>query len=89
MEFTVPGEIVYSDVKTILSRDWNYRDCDTGQITENSTAVILISEAARKDISTRDLIETLYKIVEYESVFCHGVYSTFILDKMNPEVELQ
>ncbi|UCH95872.1 MAG: hypothetical protein JSV88_03240 [Candidatus Aminicenantes bacterium] len=89
MEFTAPGEIVYSDAKTILTRHWNFRDCDCAIITENSTLIVLSSEAALKDISTRDLIEALCKIIEYESAFCQGMYSTFILDKMNPEVELQ
>ncbi|MGD2085110.1 MAG: phenylalanine--tRNA ligase beta subunit-related protein [Candidatus Aminicenantes bacterium] len=89
MEFTDPGEIVYSDAKTILTRRWNYRDCDFAKITENSTEIILASEAASKDISTQGLIETLYKIVEYESAFCQGTYSTFILDKIRPEAELQ
>jgi DNA/RNA-binding domain of Phe-tRNA-synthetase-like protein len=89
MEFTVPGEFVYSDNKTILTRHWNYSNCDRAKITENSTLIFLSSEAVLKDISTRDLIETLYKIVEYESAFCQGTYSTFIVDNINPEVELQ
>jgi DNA/RNA-binding domain of Phe-tRNA-synthetase-like protein len=89
MEFTDPGEIVYSDSKTILTRYWNYRDCDSARITENSTMIILVSEATLIDINTRDLIDTLCNIVEYESTFCKGIYSTFILDKINPEVELQ
>lgn len=89
MELTTPREIVYSDIKTILSRGWNCRNCEGAKITENSTSIILTSEAALADISTRDLIETLYKIVEYESAFCQGIYSTFILDIFNPEVELQ
>lgn len=89
MEFTDPGEVVYSDGKTILTRRWNYRDCAHSKITKNSTAIILSSEAALKDISTRDLIETICKIVEYESAFCQGMYSTFILDEINPEVEIK
>ncbi|MFC2146039.1 B3/4 domain-containing protein [Acidobacteriota bacterium] len=88
MEFTDPGEIVYSDSKTILTRGWNYRHCDSAKITENSTVIFLVSEAALKDINISDLIETLCKIVEYEFAFCKGIYSTFILDKINPEVEL-
>lgn len=87
-EFTYSGEFVYSDNQTILARHWNYRYSDHSKINENSTEIILISEAASKDIHTRDLIETLYKTVEYESIFCQGMYSTFILDKNNPEVEL-
>jgi DNA/RNA-binding domain of Phe-tRNA-synthetase-like protein len=89
MEYTDPGEVVYSSGKTILTRRWNYCDCAQNKITENSTEIILTSEAALKDISTQDLIETLYKIIEYESAFCQGMYSTFILDKINPEVELK
>jgi DNA/RNA-binding domain of Phe-tRNA-synthetase-like protein len=89
MEFTDPREIVYSDAKTILTRHWNFRDCDCAIITENSTLILLSSEAALKDIITRDLIETLVKIIEYESAFCQGTYSTFIVDNINPEVELQ
>ena len=89
MEFTVPDEVVYSDNKTILTRQWNCRDCDRAKITENSTVIFLSSEAALKDISTRDLIETMVKIVEYESAFCQGMYSTFILDEINPEVEIK
>jgi len=88
-EFTVPGEFVYSDNKTILTRHWNYRDCDHAKITKNSTLIFLSSEAALKDISTQDLIETLYKIIEYESTFFQGIYSTFILDNINPEVEIR
>jgi DNA/RNA-binding domain of Phe-tRNA-synthetase-like protein len=87
-EFTSSGEFVYSDNKTILTRHWNYRYSNHSQISENSTEIILTSEAALKDIHTRDLIETLYKTVEYESIFCQGTYSTFILDKNNAEVEL-
>ena len=88
MEFTDPGEIVYSDKKTILTRYWNYHNSKHSKITEHSTDIILASEAALEDISTRDLIETLVKIVEYESTFCKGTYSTFIIDNINPEVEL-
>jgi DNA/RNA-binding domain of Phe-tRNA-synthetase-like protein len=89
MEFTAPGEIVYSDSKTILTRGWNYRYCDSAKITENSTVIILASETALKEINTSDLIETLCKIVEYEFAFCKGIYSTSFLDKINSEVELQ
>ena len=89
IEFTEPGEIVYSDAKTILTRGWNYRDSDSAKITEDSTVIIVVSEAALKDINTPDLIETLCRIVEYEFALCKGIYRTFILDKMNPGVELQ
>jgi DNA/RNA-binding domain of Phe-tRNA-synthetase-like protein len=89
VEFTAPDELVYSDNKTILTRHLNYRGCDGSKINENSSMIFLSSEAALKDIRTQDLIETLIKIVEYESAFCQGMYSTFLLDNINPEVELK
>lgn len=89
MEFTEPGEIVYSDAKTTLTCHWNFRECDCTIITEDSTLIMLSGEAALKDISIRDLIETLCKIIGYESAFCQGTYSTFILGEINPDVEQQ
>jgi DNA/RNA-binding domain of Phe-tRNA-synthetase-like protein len=89
LEFTNPGEIVYADSRAILTRHWNYRKGDHAKITENSEVIFLLSEAALKDISTQDIIETLVKIVEFESTFCQGTYSTFIIDNINPEVELK
>jgi DNA/RNA-binding domain of Phe-tRNA-synthetase-like protein len=89
LEFTNPGEIVYADSRAILTRHWNCREGDHAKITENSEVIFLLSEAALKDISTQDIIETLVKIVEFESTFCQGTYSTFIIDNINPEVELK
>lgn len=41
---TNEGEIVYSDAARVLTRHWNYRDCDAAKITPDSTEVILVAE---------------------------------------------
>jgi DNA/RNA-binding domain of Phe-tRNA-synthetase-like protein len=44
-EVTEPGEIVYRDQQRVLTRRWNYRDCDATKITELTTDFILMIEA--------------------------------------------
>jgi DNA/RNA-binding domain of Phe-tRNA-synthetase-like protein len=44
-ELTEPGEIVYRDRERVLTRRWNYRDCDATKITELTTEFILVIEA--------------------------------------------
>jgi DNA/RNA-binding domain of Phe-tRNA-synthetase-like protein len=41
---TKPEEVVYADVCRVLTRHWNYRDCDAAKITEASTNVVLVCE---------------------------------------------
>ncbi|NIM16725.1 MAG: hypothetical protein GTO45_32445 [Candidatus Aminicenantes bacterium] len=85
-EYTVPGEIIYADNKIVLTRNWNYRDSDLTKITEDSTEIILASEAALDDINAEDVSGTVNKIVEYETAACQGEYYTYLLDKKKPEV---
>ncbi len=85
-QYTVPGEIVYSDERIVLTRNWNYRDSHHTRITENSTDIFLACEAALPEIDPRDLPQTLQKIVEYETLFCQGEYETHFLDKNHTEV---
>ena len=51
-EYTNPGEVVYSDRQRVLTRRWNYRDCDYTKITEESSNIILMIEAATNQIPT-------------------------------------
>lgn len=44
-EATEPGEIVYRDQQRVLTRRWNYRDCDATKITEHTTDFVLVIEA--------------------------------------------
>jgi DNA/RNA-binding domain of Phe-tRNA-synthetase-like protein len=85
---TNPGEIIYTDDKRVLTRNWNYKDCDHTKITEDSTDIILASEIALNTINADDLTTTIDKIVEYESLCCGGEYKTYYLDRENPVASL-
>lgn len=87
-EVTAPGEIVYKDDKQVLTRNWNYRDCDFTKITENTTRMILAVEAALGEIETKDVELTLEKIAEYTSICCQGTYRTYMLDSKNSAVDI-
>jgi DNA/RNA-binding domain of Phe-tRNA-synthetase-like protein len=87
-EHTDEGEVIYSDAKSVLTRRWNYRDADHTKITENSKDIILASEAAYCSISADDLEGTVKRMVEYESRFCGGLFSTHFLDASVREIEI-
>lgn len=44
-ESTEPGEIVYRDAERILTRRWNYRDCDKTKITPETRQFLLMIES--------------------------------------------
>jgi DNA/RNA-binding domain of Phe-tRNA-synthetase-like protein len=44
-ELTEPGEIVYRDPRRVLTRRWNYRDCDATKITAETTDFVLVIES--------------------------------------------
>jgi len=87
-ELTNPGEIIYSDNRIVLTRNWNYRDSDETKIVEESEEIFLASEAALPEISSEDLKLTIEKIAEYETIYCGGTYQTYFLDRDTPEVHI-
>ena len=40
-----PGEVVYTDDRTVLTRHWNHRDADATKVTEQSRRVLIVLEA--------------------------------------------
>ncbi|MBZ5640230.1 MAG: hypothetical protein LAO51_15905 [Acidobacteriia bacterium] len=87
-ERTAEGEVVYADESGILTRRWNYRDCERAKITERSTNIILTSEAAYGMAVIADLEGTIEKVIEYEREFCGGMYSKLFLDARTPETDV-
>ena len=71
-EMTNPGEVVYSDDVRVLTRMWNYRDCDEAKITEQSQNIILMTEAPDFAVSTESLIGLLEKLKDRLITFCGG-----------------
>lgn len=83
-EYTTPNELVYTDERLVLTRNWNFKDCEPTKISEKSTAIILACEIADEVIAPNDLTMTIQKIIEYESLLCGGQYRAYFLDSDNP-----
>lgn len=82
-EYTNAGEVVYADAERVLTRSWNFRDCDHCKITEMSTNVALFTEAALGSIPTSAVENLVEKIGGYMVSFCGGQVRTFIADVDN------
>lgn len=71
-EKTAPGEVVYADAEKVLTRRWNYRDCDAAKITQDSRDIVLFCEATLPEIPTEHLQHSIEKLAEYLRHFCGG-----------------
>lgn len=72
VEETNPGEVVYSDDERILTRKWNYRDCEATKITVASRNVALFSEAAYKQIPDTTVATFAKRLTSLLKKFCGG-----------------
>jgi len=88
-ERTYPGEVVYSDANKVLTRRWNYRDCDFAKITNESRNVALFCEAALSDIPTAHLARCVQQLAVYLQRFCNGSIVTHLVEaRLTREQEL-
>lgn len=71
-EQTSDGEIVYADESRVLTRKWNYRDCDHTKITEQSTSIGLFTEAPYESVTTKNLAGCIERIATYVTAHCGG-----------------
>lgn len=79
-EVTRPGEVVYSDSARVLTRKWNYRDCDHCKITEGSSEVALFTEAPFGTIATEKLERSVHRMAGLVENYCGGAAQTMLLD---------
>lgn len=88
-ELTYFGEIVYADSVDILTRRWNYRDCQKSQVTENSKEVAFFAEAPTKIISTVELEKIINRISDFLTRYCQGTCKVGMLNlKKSNSIEL-
>lgn len=78
-EETESGEIVYSDNKRILTRRWNYKDCDSCKIDEETSRLALFIEAPYGTVSDDSLYQAGQAIATNLTDFCGGDISTKFL----------
>ncbi|HEX8005973.1 MAG TPA: phenylalanine--tRNA ligase beta subunit-related protein, partial [Trebonia sp.] len=66
IEHPRPGEVIYTDAKSVLTRHWNHRDADRTKVTEASGRIVFLLETteaaafgAAVDASAADLAARL------------------------------
>lgn len=88
-EVTYPGEVVYADAVRVLTRRWNYRDCDFAKIMPESKNIVLFCEAALHGIPTEHLMKCIQQLADYLQRFCGGSIMTRLIEpRLNNEAEL-
>jgi DNA/RNA-binding domain of Phe-tRNA-synthetase-like protein len=79
-ESTGAGEIVYADQARVLTRKWNFRDCDHAKVTTDSTGVVLFSEAPSSAIPTKHLESSFLSLKANLMRLCGGDIQIHLLD---------
>jgi len=86
-EETYEGEPVYADDARILTRRWNFRDCDETKITRETREIAMFVDGS--EVVHREAVEEALR--ELEAVLkehCGGEYASAIADSGNPSVSL-
>ena len=84
---TYEGEAVYADNKRILTRRWNYRDCDETKITEETENVAMFIDGS-PEIQVTSIKQALGNLEDSLRSHCGGVYSIKIADYKNQVIDL-
>lgn len=79
-EPTDAGEVVYADDEKVLTRRWNFRDCDQAKVTNDSKDVALFIEATSPAITTEELTGLAELIARKVQQYCGGTAATGLLD---------
>ncbi|MFI9847175.1 B3/4 domain-containing protein [Nonomuraea sp. NPDC051941] len=87
-EMTKPGEVIYADDARVLTRKWNFRDCDTCKITDASTTIGLFTEAPFASVQTKALTDSIQQMADYIQKYCGGTVKTAFLDTSMMEIDI-
>lgn len=79
-ELTNPGEIIYADDTQVLTRRWNYKDCDSTKVTLDTKNIILMTEAPSDMIQTETVCEFLKRLSELLSTFAGGTLKLTVVN---------
>ncbi len=86
-EETYMGEPVYADEARILTRRWNFRDCDETKITYETKEIAMFIDGS--GVVPRENVDEALK--ELEAVLmkhCGGEYASAVADERSPSVSL-
>lgn len=79
-EETRPDEVVYADSARVLTRAWNYRDCDHTKIHEGTQRLALFVEAPSAEVSDEALRNMVNAIARGLEEHCGASVQTVRLD---------
>jgi len=86
-ETTYAGEVIYADSSKVLTRRWNYRDCDAAKVTPESINLALFCEAPLPEIPTDHLMKCIDRLTEYLRRFCGGSISAHFVEAQGQQIQ--
>jgi DNA/RNA-binding domain of Phe-tRNA-synthetase-like protein len=86
-ELTYVGEVVYADDERVLTRRWNYRDCDETKITTGTGNVVLFTDGP-EGVPRSAVEEALLDLERLLSGVCGGGYRSGVAWADENEVAL-
>lgn len=87
-ESTVEGEVVYADATRILTRCWNYKDCDYAKIDTQTKRIALFVEGALNQITDEEIKETAYAIADNLHNYCEASCTVKFLTAEQNELDI-
>lgn len=87
-EKTIEGEIIYADESRILTRCWNYRDCDFAKIDRNTNTLALFIEAPMKSITDEDIRQTTELVAANLTNYCKAECNIKFLNEQQNSITL-
>ncbi len=78
-EWTSAGEVVYRDEARILTRRWNYRDCDAAKITTATTKFMLMMESPSPNLPASVVEAAVDALVSRYRACCNGEFTYVII----------
>ncbi len=86
-EETYAGEVVYADDERILTRRWNYRDCDETKITGETRSVVLFIDGP-EGVPRSSVEDALLDLENMLTRHCGGMYDSGVAWRDEKEVTL-
>ncbi len=87
-ENTIEGEVVYADAARILTRCWNYKDCDYAKIDTHTKTIALFVEGAVNQINDEEIKETAKAISDNLQNYCGASCIVKFLTAKQNELEI-
>jgi DNA/RNA-binding domain of Phe-tRNA-synthetase-like protein len=87
LEFTYEGEVVYADQQRILTRRWNYRDCEETKITAKTKNIVMFIDGS-PEIPEQIIEKATLELGDLLKTSCKGNYTSNIAQSDNPVIDL-